>query len=94
MREFIKSKLRETLTKPEVGNREDARFASAMPTYPPFINLLVQVDNDYGKESKLYVALMDYFIDGNKSFSGVMNILKAFNVEDQYGHFLHINENL
>lgn len=94
MKGLIKKLLRENLAKTELGNREDARWASKMPTYPPFINLMVQVDTDFGRDSEIYRALLEYFANDGKDLNGVLHILKAFNVEDNYMHFLNVNETM
>ena len=94
MKRLIKKLLRENLGNTEVGSREDARWASKMPTYPPFVNLMMQIDTDFGRKSEIYQALLEYFVSGNKDLNGILHILKAFNVEDKYMHFLNVNEQI
>lgn len=94
MKSFIKNKLRENLGNTEVGNREDARWGSMMPTMPPFIDLLVQIDKDWGRSSDVYQALLHYFVDNGKSVNQVANILKSYDVYDDYQHFLGVNEQM
>lgn len=94
MKRLIKKLLRENLGNTEVGSVEDARWASKMPTYPPFVNLMMQIDTDFGRKSEIYQALLEYFVSGNKDLNGILHILKAFNVEDQYMHFLNVNEQM
>jgi len=79
------------LKETEVGGREDVEFADIISVHP-YDEILMQVRNDWGKDSDLYGELLNQFVGTKLNLPKVIAILKNYDVYDEYKHYFNMNE--
>ncbi len=89
MRSDMKSKNETT----EVGSREDVYLSNKI-SYRPYENIISAVREDFGKDSDIYLDLMDFYAYNQKfELKDLVAILQKYDVADRYDVELGINEN-
>ncbi len=89
MRSDMKSKNETT----EVGSREDVYMSNKI-SLRPYENIISAVREDFGKNSDIYLDLMDFYAYNQRfELKDLIAILQKYDVADKYNHILGVNEN-